>query len=547
MRKKKAAGFTLVELIVVIAVMGILGAVGTVAYSGYVKSAQKKADMVTVGNIERAIETGTYSHAFQVNDALQLSADGSVVPLKIPVGFIVIGKGGTESLQSGAEAVDVSKECEIVTEIFYHYNQVETALKVFIINAGTRIAYKKGEPVSVTYCKTHSVVPTKMVHTATSTTSCGNTKVTASENPVAVSDCYEFCTFVGGDAESNPTNPIHKSGQKLEQKAIEYQNTNESGDYIPLTTGVLSDILRAAYGNAYGSVTLQSNEWNVSSIPTIMADAGTVIGNLEDMADMLMRETGGSSGTFIEVSGLVNKTQVIKGNYATSEELVQKFAEATAKSSKEQFLTYWRLLDQVRDGKLPNGQEAEYWGVLNSNFNGYREFYGGLRQIYNDSFITYMEKNTDASKHDIEGHAHDIKTHTDEKIQSAASYTGMDVYLPRAVDYTAFAEGGDLSCPECLRAYEEYTSSGASLDNAAAIYDAISTIADNGTKFIDSTGKGLFEWYDNYLEEISNLYDAVDKEVANLGGNCIVISVFQESGELSYDVSPAAADPRKVS
>ena len=52
-------GFTLVELIVVIAILAILAGVGTVGYSGYIKSSNKNADKVLVGNIIRAIETGT--------------------------------------------------------------------------------------------------------------------------------------------------------------------------------------------------------------------------------------------------------------------------------------------------------------------------------------------------------------------------------------------------------------------------------------------------------------------------------------------------------
>ena len=60
MQKRKNAGFTLVELVVVIAVLAILGGIGTLAYSGYVEYTQKAADKQTVSEILYAIELANY-------------------------------------------------------------------------------------------------------------------------------------------------------------------------------------------------------------------------------------------------------------------------------------------------------------------------------------------------------------------------------------------------------------------------------------------------------------------------------------------------------
>ncbi len=57
MRKKKAAGFTLVELIVVIAVMGILGATGSVAYTAYIRRANDANVLSRLSEVSYAGQT----------------------------------------------------------------------------------------------------------------------------------------------------------------------------------------------------------------------------------------------------------------------------------------------------------------------------------------------------------------------------------------------------------------------------------------------------------------------------------------------------------
>lgn len=84
-QNKRTAGFTLVELIVVIAILGILAGVGTVGYAGYVKSAAKKADMVTASNVLTALDTANNS------GFTSFTVDGQYSKgLQIPVGFVVL-------------------------------------------------------------------------------------------------------------------------------------------------------------------------------------------------------------------------------------------------------------------------------------------------------------------------------------------------------------------------------------------------------------------------------------------------------------------------
>ena len=78
-------GFTLVELIVVIAILGILAGVGTVGYSGYIKHANKKADVTTIKGLTRTFQTAGNSYAYELTSE-QASAEG----LQIPVGFVIL-------------------------------------------------------------------------------------------------------------------------------------------------------------------------------------------------------------------------------------------------------------------------------------------------------------------------------------------------------------------------------------------------------------------------------------------------------------------------
>jgi len=66
-----AAGFTLVELIVVIAILAILAGVGIPVYSGYITKANKQVDMTLISEIENALTLAYYNG--------DLTADGYII------------------------------------------------------------------------------------------------------------------------------------------------------------------------------------------------------------------------------------------------------------------------------------------------------------------------------------------------------------------------------------------------------------------------------------------------------------------------------------
>ena len=69
-----AAGFTLVELIVVIAILAILAGVGIPAYSGYVTKANKQADITLASEVAHALELAYYNQMLPEGGYVVLSA-----------------------------------------------------------------------------------------------------------------------------------------------------------------------------------------------------------------------------------------------------------------------------------------------------------------------------------------------------------------------------------------------------------------------------------------------------------------------------------------
>jgi len=518
-RERGEKGFTLIELVVVIAIMGILGGVGTVGYSGYMKSSAKKADMAVVGNIQRAIDVGSY--AFNIDSPLQISADGKTVrSVEIPVGFIVIGKNGTAAMESlNKQGNKMDQPCKIEEVTLYVLGE-ELTVKENMIGCGESASGTKqavyevlDDNATFTCCTTHSVIPTKTIMISTGDASYNMNTVTV--------QAKNFSYLVGGEFD-NAINPVHVQDKPLKDAAYMY------GQFVENSNGVLSEVLRAAYGNE--EIVLQSDEWKITSIPSFYKDGTAIFNKIETFVDTIMEVTGGSSETKIVLNG--QERNVLGQNHNSSEDLLLFVARDIVDVEYNTFLDKWKELDQCTDGTI-NGSDAANWGGFAS---GNRETYSTVRQAYNSGFASYVKSNTSGTTHNA--------TNCASAIEEFGEPGAFGIHLPKAIHLKQFEEGGDLDCSDCLALYKQYTTDGSSEANAKAVYDTLTTISTNGKEFMGSTGKGLFDWYESYLNEFQQMHAMAQRKSDELGGNCIIITVYSREGKLHYDVAPKEADPR---
>lgn len=560
MRKKKAAGFTLVELIVVIAVMGILGAVGTVAYSGYVKSAQKKADMVTVGNIERAIETGVNSYAFSVPELQQLSDAG----VEIPVGVIVLtnneGGIGVQTMESTSTLHSGSEDCEMEKVKVYQCGEPQK-----VKNGSSGLLWKTyyykyyydlqlvGE---YEICKTHSNYETTPIAKS------------QSPDPNATQKNLYFYKVDDGEYQlSNGYKYVNK--EKWERANIKlmghdtlttYVGSGSGGKFQTTDVGVLSDMLAAAYGSDYAnSLRLKYGQWNsaenIDSIPSFYSDAKGSWNQLTNLMDEMFAVTDGNAIYEFTLFGIkLDEIQILGEDYASQQELIR--AVAAQISRKNDFVAQW---DAATDST-----DINYAFGLASGQN--REMYGSARKLYNDAFASYVEAHHSAGT--AASHAASIRNFGDTgadlveeklgrgilgQIGGAVADSLSAAHFPRCANQGAFGNEKYASvpfttCDECKQLYAEYTAGGANSAahaNGEAIYQMMTSINDTAETAVDNTKtkNDFYNYYNSYLQEFSGMYEAA----ANAAGDAessIIIYVYSKDGKLRQVVSPTQADPR---
>ena len=545
--KHNNKGFSLVELIVVIAIMAILGGVGTVGYTKYIEQTNKKADIATVGNVMRAIDTGAYSTMFTPPESLSLSAT------TYPIGFVVLSsEGNVQAIQSGTEIDYHDGDC---VEKTITYNFITKSYDGMFIK---KEKYSRKE-MSVSYCSTHTInMPIKT--DSKTTFGSGRNKVELSansyyflgtEDEASISKYGQtyFATFANGSSACNKENvtlnPTYATDNKLN------------------TSGELHNALVASYGDDYASqMVLKYDKWGIDekeiqNFPSFLAGA-----------DKFMDKVKALSTTFTDLSSAIianglesTLTTLGMGQYTNSEGLINVFAVKTVELGNSSAT--------LSDGTETNAFMKEWLEVptnvegWDSNNMGYanREFYSAARQSYNSSFASWLTSNGYSSYAPvIEDYSKPMSD--SDTVSGALSLIeltlGVEVpeTLPALICPTAFTDSNsgllnqftaagltsdDLS--KCSKLYDSYVSSGAAEENGKVFLDTMKTVVDTFDEASGSDTNGFFEYYDSYLNEMSSLYDAASTYARN-GQSSIIIIVEMKDGIIEYTVSPSAANPR---
>lgn len=518
---KHTGGFTLVELIVVIAILGILAGIGTVAYSGYIAHTNKEMDEQLVGNIERAIETGTYSYTFDLYTPIPIGSTDTATGL--PVGALILSNGGITPIESaGASgAIETQSTCHLVTNTFVELESYTYESGGGCGSSGSSTAYYITGSEEITYCETHSA-PAKVTR-----------KIGTADGDTAPTDQEVYLL-----EDSRPyLSTDHQEGDVV-------TSSSYSGVFQEVARGdsALLAMVKAAYGEeAIDNLNLRydwSNEWDAGMTfvgPTFYNGIVSTWGEIKELADLLMEMTDGESDT-----AFLGQT-IMEDDHTSAADLVSDVATRIVAMGEEQFVQEWKTVDTSSDNA--STYDNALFGMRSQNGKPSREYYGAVRKAYNTCFATYVTADA-STDHDAAAHA------------AAISGFSKMVYMPNTICRSAFKNSSSglasevKNCEVCYQLYEEYVTSGMSETNARAFFQTMEAINDTGANVMRTEGgsDGYFDYYNNYLNELQGYYSRINSAISGSeenGGNRIVIVVFMNGdGKLDCDVYPKAADPR---
>jgi len=526
LERRSTSGFTLVELVVVIAILAILAGVGSAAYSGYIKSANKGNDKTLVGNVIRAIETGTYSTAFAPSDSLTISATS------YPVGFVVLSTEGTTILTSGTTVSKVEGECEFETATVAKLATTDVT-KSCGMNSETKsvttISYEE-----IQYCVTHGAKPTVLSSDTpyvTSFTGCSKSGFHLSHN---WSDNISLTTVSAGTLVAD-SNVKLKSTDNSSLCEFAYANQNgifTGSNIINGANGNAMDIshplyqaVYAAYGDLEG-LKLKYDGWTADEgidFATFYSGAPGVMSSMESLSGIL---------AWMSTSALFGK--FVEGEYDNEEEVLSAVTDRilTTHSTEEEWLAVW------------NAAGDKTWDSEGFGLSG-RENYSAVRMAYNTGFATYLSVNgvSDTYCSIIKNfNAQELAGYGIPGLVCTDAFTDSGSKLKEK-----FEDAGDNNGEEFQKVanlFEQYKNSEACSENGRVFYNTMITFDETEEFATDPNniyGGDMFSYYNAYVNEISALYTEA-QNFAKDGSILIIVTV--NSGELEFQVCPSAANPR---
>ena len=532
--KHNNKGFSLVELIVVIAIMAILGGVGTAGYSKYIENTNKKADMALVGNIMRAIETGTNSTMFVNDDSFKMGN------LSYPIGFITLSTDGSSVVTSSTEMKEVdTRSCvyETIPNIVVRTPQTYSSG----CTKDTTDTYYTISNGSIKYCKTHS--PNPVIENVQGQNYVSNF---THKKGNSITGCLFSCGGLTPTYSQYPSGSITVSNQEelYEEKSsglCEYAYANQNATYSTDTkinglkdsNGIaqmdtsheLYKAIEAAFDNP-STLKLRYDGWT--------KEEGIDYATFYESAPSLMSDVKTLGGLLIvgeKLASLANKSLGLSGSYEDTNDVVIGVSNniATSHPTEISWLAVWE-----NDAEMT-------WDSYGFNLEG-RENYSAARVGYNNAFASYLDAI----------HPDGVSPYSDI-IRDFNSQELFGVGLPGLVCTDAFTDADSplknkfnaTALAEVQAAYEDYINSPVCKENGIVLYNALVTFSqtsDVAKAYTDMYGGSIFDYYNSYVDEMAALYEAAS-DSAN-GGIVIIVSV--ENGTLSFNVSPSAANPRKI-
>lgn len=539
---RKSDGFTLVELIVVIAIMAILGGVGTVGYGGYIKATNKNADKKLVGDIMRAIETGTNSMMFVNDDSFKLGK------ISYPVGFIALGTEGASVVTSQTEMTPpTTGACTWQTITVKSPKSEKVSHECPSDKSTKRLDCYSIVEQKITFCTAHT--PKDLWPSKTSSDESyvatykheGTKKDAGSCMGVPTYECVghnwtpdTYVTIPAGSdfiANADALYTASSNNNALCEAAYANQyGTFGETNVGPTTEGKLVDALKAAFGENYEEyLTLKYDGWT--------EEEGVSYATFYTSAPKLMEDMETLSGLLATASQIGASKLGLTQKYANGEAVLAGVSQnITTSLTEDQWLQQWNAAA---------GQSSTSVGF---GLTG-RENYSAARMAYNNAFASYCE----ASGENNDSYNKLIREYYAQEM--------LGVGLPGCVNTDAFQTGGKLeqkfkeagdSDGSAFKRYAElygtYKDSDACKENGKLVYDVLTTFnetSDVAQNKNNAYNGDMFDYYNSYVDEISALYK--EAGTAANGGIVIVVSVqTNENGETEtvFTVSPSSANPR---